>query len=60
MPTARTPKREPSKAPSSKLGSTNTLTQLPEDQQQKMSPQQRFYYLRLMAKVLLMHTQSFN
>jgi hypothetical protein len=40
-----------SKAPSSsKLGSTNTLWQLTDEQQQQMSPQQRFYYLRLMAK----------
>lgn len=44
-------RREPSKAPSSsKLGSTNTLWQLTDEQQQQMSPQQRFYYLRLMAK----------
>lgn len=39
---------EPSRG-SSKVGSTNTLILLPENQQQ-MSPQQRFYYLRLMAK----------
>lgn len=50
MSAARQAKREASKAPSSKLGSTNTLWQLTEEQQQQMSPQQRFYYLRLMAK----------